>query len=412
MMRHAISRLIVASGLALLVAACQGGVEGAKHLRPIPAETVKLMAEKGMRKESPIVVRIYKEENKLEIWKRRDADGRFALLKDYEICRWSGTLGPKVREGDKQAPEGFYNVTQANLNPRSSYHLAVNMGYPNAYDRAHGRTGSHLMIHGDCLSAGCYALTDAQIEEVFSLAREAFRGGQSEFQIQAFPFRMTAQNMARRRNDPNFDFWQNLKEGSDHFEATGRIPTVNVCNRRYVFNAETQSGGFEPAGPCPAYSVPPSIADMVAARRAQDQATFARLVSEQAPVALAYVPQNGRMRRALGEPTHRGVMVGEYAPMPTRRPASVVAAAQRARPAAPTSTGSTGMFGWLRDAPPATISAPPRGAAPSGGPSLASASSRPVPAPPPPGAVQQRQEPQREPFYRRLPGLGWIGGGS
>ena len=171
-----------------------------------------------------------------------DRDGQYALLKTYPICKWSGDLGPKKKEGDRQAPEGFYTITPAQMNPNSNYYLAFNTGFPNAYDRAHNYTGSELMVHGDCSSRGCYAMTDEQILEIYALARESFFGGQSSFQFEAFPFRMTALNMAKHRNNPNFAFWKMLKEGYDDFEATHQEPKVAVCEKRYVFDATTEDG--------------------------------------------------------------------------------------------------------------------------------------------------------------------------
>ena len=116
----------------------------------------------------------------MEIWKQ-NRDGEYALLKTYPICRWSGDLGPKKKQGDRQAPEGFYTITPGQMNPNSNYYLAFNTGYPNAYDRAWGYTGSELMVHGDCSSRGCYAMTDEQIQEIYALARESFFGGQKSF---------------------------------------------------------------------------------------------------------------------------------------------------------------------------------------------------------------------------------------
>ncbi len=126
------------------------------------------------------------------------------------------------------------------MNPNSSYYLAINIGFPNAYDRANGRTGDFLMIHGDCSSRGCYAMTDEQIAEIYALARESFFGGQRAFQIQAYPFRMTPLNMAKHRNSPHMAFWRMLKKGYDHFEVTRLEPKVDVCEKRYVFDAESQ----------------------------------------------------------------------------------------------------------------------------------------------------------------------------
>ncbi|MCB1992525.1 MAG: murein L,D-transpeptidase, partial [Geminicoccaceae bacterium] len=167
-----------------------------RSVQPIPAKLVAEMNAKGMDKSDPILVRLYKQESELELWKRDDT-GRYALLKTYPICRWSGRLGPKTKVGDRQAPEGFYTINPYQMNPKSDYYLSFNMGFPNAYDRANGRTGTHLMVHGACSSAGCYSMTDENIAEIYAFAREALKGGkQDAFQVQAFPFRMTPENMA------------------------------------------------------------------------------------------------------------------------------------------------------------------------------------------------------------------------
>jgi murein L,D-transpeptidase YafK len=236
-----------------------------------------------MDKGSPILMRIFKEEAEAEIWKQT-RNGDFALLKTYPICRWSGELGPKVKEGDRQAPEGFYTITPGQMNPNSNYYLAFNTGFPNSFDRAWGRTGAHLMVHGDCSSRGCYAMTDEQMVEIYALARESFFGGQRSFQLQAYPFRMTAKNIARHRNSPHLAFWKNLKQGYDHFEVTKQEPKVDVCERRYVFNASSSDNAsrplaFSPAGKCPAYEVPPEIAQLVAEKQTKDQAESAQLAS-------------------------------------------------------------------------------------------------------------------------------------
>ena len=206
-------------------------------MQPLSDRMIADIEEKNMAKKSPILVRIFKQESELEVWKE-DKNGRFALLKTYPICRWSGDLGPKIKQGDRQAPEGFYTITPGLMNPNSNYYLAINTGFPNAYDRANGRTGAFLMIHGDCSSAGCYAMTDEQVAEIYALARESFFGGQKSFQIQAYPFKMTPLNMAKHRNSPNMAFWKMLKEGYDHFEVTRHEPKVDVCEKRYVFDAE------------------------------------------------------------------------------------------------------------------------------------------------------------------------------
>ncbi|GAB5505570.1 MAG: hypothetical protein Rhirs2KO_07330 [Rhizobiaceae bacterium] len=247
---------LVVSALAL--AGCNETLEdiSPKAEKKLPPKLVQSMRAKGMTTTSPIMLRIFKEEGVLEVWKQKDT-GRYALATSYDICKWSGKLGPKFTEGDRQAPEGFYDIKPWQMNPKSSYHLAFNMGYPNNFDRAHGRTGSNLMVHGACSSAGCYSMSDEQVEEIYAFARDAFRGGQEAFQVQAFPFRMTAENMARYRDDANYQFWSMLKEGYDHFEITKVPPKVDVCGRRYVFNSIPQEGSaFSPSASCPPMAQP------------------------------------------------------------------------------------------------------------------------------------------------------------
>ncbi len=300
--------------LVLLACAAAPGLTGcetdginptARALKPLSPEMLGELDRKHMPKQSPILIRLFKEESEVEVWKQ-DTSGRFALLKTYPICRWSGELGPKTREGDRQAPEGFYTITPGQMNPNSHYYLSFDIGYPNAYDRAYGRTGSNIMVHGDCSSRGCYAMTDEQISEIYALAREAFLGDQESFQVQAYPFRMTPLNMAMHRNDPNMPFWKMLKEGNDHFEVTHLEPKVDVCERRYVFDAELVSGvanyptrnetvpwrtdasvaatttvtvPFNPIGWCPAYEIPNEIAFAVAEKNRRDESQMVELVS-------------------------------------------------------------------------------------------------------------------------------------
>jgi murein L,D-transpeptidase YafK len=260
-MKTSIARAGLLLMTAMFIAGCNGTLEdiAPKAEKKLPAALVQSMRAKGMSTTSPIMVRIFKEEAVLEVWKQKD-NGRYDLATSYDICKWSGKLGPKFTEGDRQAPEGFYMVRPHQMNPQSSYHLSFNMGFPNAYDRAHGRTGQHLMVHGACSSAGCYSMTDEQVEQIYAFARDAFKGGQAEFQIQAFPFRMTAANMARYRSDPNYEFWTMLKEGYDHFEITKVPPKVDVCGRRYVFNQIAPAGTtFSPTAACPATTQPESL---------------------------------------------------------------------------------------------------------------------------------------------------------
>ncbi len=267
--------LVLAAALvALSLASCSDyGGTLPKHMRPLDKKTRSLVERKGMELRSPILIRIFKEEAKLEVWKQQRATGRYAFLKDYEICAWSGVLGPKIKEGDRQAPEGFYTIRPAQMNPDSNYYLAFNMGYPNEFDRSLGRTGSELMVHGACSSRGCYSMTDENIQEIYTLGRLAFQGGQRDFQVQAFPFRMTPVNLAKHRNDPNMPFWLMLKEGYDHFDLTGQPPKVDVCDHRYIFNSIPADGrSFNASASCPPMSMPESIRVAVEDKEAKDNA--------------------------------------------------------------------------------------------------------------------------------------------
>ena len=248
-----VTAMMMAAVTAFSVALSGCGQFSPPYLKPLSPQTRALLAEKGMTEKSPVLIRIFKAESELEVWKAKD-NGRFYLFKTYPICSYSGVLGPKIEQGDRQAPEGFYSVSLDQMNPRSKYHLSFDVGFPNTYDRAHGRTGKNIMVHGDCTSSGCYAMTDAVVEEIFTLAREALQNGQEEIHIQAFPFRMTAANMAAHKEDKWYDFWRSLKEGYDYFEISRMPPQVAVCDKRYVINASfAGSARVNPTGSCPSY---------------------------------------------------------------------------------------------------------------------------------------------------------------
>ncbi len=264
------------------LAAC-GGLAGKagnnRHNVPLPSSVTSKLASMGSSPGAPMMIRIYKESSELEVWKQVRS-GEYRLLKAYEICRYSGVLGPKLQEGDRQAPEGFYTITAGMLNPNSSYYLSFNTGFPNKFDRAHGRTGSNLMIHGDCSSSGCYAMTDEQIAEIYALARETFAGGNASLQLQIYPFRMTTQNLARHASNANMSFWNNLKEGFDHTELSKRPPTWDVCGRRYVFNATATSGQpLDAVAACPALTADATLASRVAAKQQADAQAVATQVA-------------------------------------------------------------------------------------------------------------------------------------
>ena len=307
--RSLVRAIITSAALAagVLLAGCNSDeislANNAKANQPVPPKLLAEMVAKDMDLQSPILVRLFKQEAVLEVWKQ-DRSGRFALLKTYPICRWSGDLGPKVREGDRQAPEGFYSITPGQMNPQSAYYLSFNTGYPNAYDRSLGHTGSELMVHGDCSSRGCYAMTDEQIAEIYSLGRESFFGGQKSFQFQAYPFRMTALNMAKHRNNPNMPFWKMIKEGYDHFEVTRQEPKVDFCEKKYVFDAVKAPDAkrdpvFEASAKCPAYVIPNEVAEGVREKEEADQAEFAKLVAHGTPVARINTGIDGGMHRVF-----------------------------------------------------------------------------------------------------------------
>jgi len=301
--RALITSVALAAGV--LLAGCNSDqislANNAKANQPVPAKLVADMVAKDMDLQSPMLVRLFKQEAELEVWKQ-DRSGRYALLKTYPICRWSGDLGPKVREGDRQAPEGFYSITPGQMNPQSAYYLSFNTGYPNAFDKALGRTGSQLMVHGDCSSRGCYAMTDEQIAEIYSLGRESFFGGQRAFQLQAYPFKMTPVNMAKHRNNPNMPFWKMIKEGWDHFEVTRREPKVDFCEKKYVFDAAkppnaTRDLTFDASAKCPAYVIPDEVADAVRQKQKEDEVETAKLISKGTPVARTNTGIDGGMNR-------------------------------------------------------------------------------------------------------------------
>ena len=353
---------IAASGSALLAGCDEGGagsdlgmagsVRASHALSP---QMVALMEQKGVSQNSAVLIRTYKKEAEFEIWKMKP-DGRYTYLKTFPMCRWSGQLGPKMREGDRQVPEGFYHITPGQMNPTSQYYLSFNVGYPNAYDRAQGASGGSIFVHGACSSAGCFSMTDAQIDQIYAVAREAFNGGQQAIQMQSYPFRMTAENLAKYRSDPNIGLWKQLKEGADNFEVSKQDVNVGVCGRHYVFNTTTPASHMDPSGPCPALQHD-GIQNEVAARQAEDEAKIAKLVSSGTPAMRTIYADGGQNSyftaehladvsrpEALGAPTDWvvGRDGSEVASSTTSRkaahvakPSAVARASTKAKPADP-----------------------------------------------------------------------------
>jgi len=280
----------IVAALAVGLASCNSSVLDidTRGQQPIPAKLAGEMSKKSMTASSPVLVRIFKQESEIEVWKR-DKSGRFAHLKTWPLCRWSGKLGPKKKIGDRQAPEGFYQVAASQLNPQSQYYLSFNLGFPNRLEKAQGFTGEALMVHGACSSSGCYAMTDDGVAEVYAVVRDALKGGQGSFQVQAFPFRMTAKNMAEHRDDPNFAFWTDLKRGYDIFEATKREPRVSFCEGRYMFDREVDPAA-PPADPMAACAPAATMDEpAVAMRTTAEQQAMEKLMASTPVTAHAYV---------------------------------------------------------------------------------------------------------------------------
>lgn len=213
----------------------QGNLREKDTIRRMTPRMTSELSEKELLPGSPVFIRIFKESRELEIWVQNTETEKFDHFKTWKIAAMSGGLGPKLAEGDLQAPEGFYYVTRSQMKPDSTFHLAFNIGYPNSYDRAHDRTGSFIMVHGNRVSAGCYAMTDPGIEEIYTLCALALSNGQKFFRVHVFPFRMTQERMEQAQGNQWHDFWSNLKNGYDWFENKKIPPDVSVEEKHYVF---------------------------------------------------------------------------------------------------------------------------------------------------------------------------------
>ena len=248
------------AALALILAACSSRTpetqRDSRLIRRPPNPTLQDRLEaRGFRFGAPAFIRIFKKEEVLEVWLQKD-NGEYALFLDYPICIYSGELGPKTREGDKQSPEGFYTVGREAMNPNSQYHLSFNLGYPNAYDRAHGYSGSLLMVHGKCVSIGCYAMGDRQIEEIYTLVGAALQRGQPFVRVHAFPFSMTDANLAAYSEHRWYDFWRMLKPGYDYFERYHQPPEIDVIGGQYALSGRNPHPAVRPGELPPGRSTP------------------------------------------------------------------------------------------------------------------------------------------------------------
>ena len=269
---------IAVVAMATLLTGCGGLMKGdGRAQQPLKQEAVAKLKSLGSSPGAGMMVRIFKETSELEVWKQT-ASGGYKFFKSYEICAWSGELGPKIKEGDRQSPEGFYTITASLLNPKSNYYLSFDTGFPNKFDRAHGRTGSNLMVHGDCSSRGCYSMTDESIAEIYALVRESLKGGNSSVQLQIFPFRMNAANLAKHASSPHMSFWKDIKEGYDRFELTKMPPSWDVCNKEYVFDVP-RTAVLEASAACPAEVTKAPMIAGLSEKAAADEAAMATEVA-------------------------------------------------------------------------------------------------------------------------------------
>ncbi len=235
--------LILSLFLAIRVARARGAPQTtrlAQVKERVWSGLVEEIKKAGLKPGAPVFIRIFKESKELELWMRDDIGGRYRLFRNFPIATYGGQrLGPKLKQGDGVAPEGFYNVGKSQLNPKSKFHLAFNIGYPNTFDRSLKRTGDFIMVHGSDVSIGCFAMTDPQIELIYLTVEAALRGKQDEFQVHIFPFRMSAERLEKEKAGEWFPFWTNLKEGYDHFEATKVPPLVGQRDGKYFFKRQT-----------------------------------------------------------------------------------------------------------------------------------------------------------------------------
>jgi murein L,D-transpeptidase YafK len=368
-------RTAMAAAGAALLAGCNediGVSSNARAFAPIPEATLASFTAKGTTKNAPVLIRAYKKEAELEVWKQ-GSDGRYVYVKTFPMCRWSGQLGPKQREGDRQVPEGFYTITPGSMNPNSAYYLSFNVGYPNAYDRAWGRTGGSIMVHGICSSAGCFSMTDTQIEEIYAIMRESFAGGQHAVQMQSFPFRMTAENLAKHRLDPNIGFWRELKKGADEFEVTKMQTPVGVCNRHYVFAKAKGGASFDAEAACPPLDLDKEVLRAVADKEARDDSEVQSLVAKGVkPIRIVY--QDGGQNPAFA---HRFAEVSRPDAIAAAPTEIVLDDTPKAKSVAVQIASARRAIGDGLDRPDASVAAPGRPAGRGARPVMTASAARP-----------------------------------
>ncbi len=191
----------------------------------------------GLTVGDEVFIRSFKKESQMQLWMRPKNQQQFVLFRTYPICYYSGSLGPKRFKGDKVTPEGFYNITKKGLNPYSRFHLSLDIGYPNNYDRQLLRTGSLIKIHGACDAVGCFAMSNMQIEEIYYLVEQALSNGQNKIQVHSFPFHLTDDNLSAYKNNKWYEFWKELQVAYKIFNENKIPPLITVKNKKYVIGS-------------------------------------------------------------------------------------------------------------------------------------------------------------------------------
>lgn len=201
----------------------------------------KFVKAAGFGNNFSMLINAYKAEGKLEIWLKSYSDKQYKLFRTYDFCEHSGTLGPKVIEGDKQIPEGFYYINV--FNPMSTFHLSLGVNYPNSVDLARTgkdrKPGNDIYIHGNCVTVGCIPLTDEKIKEVYVLAVEAKDNGQEKIPVNIYPFKMTDGNMKKYSAlfPTQLAFWKTLQPGYFAFEKNRNLADIKEVGGKYVIKS-------------------------------------------------------------------------------------------------------------------------------------------------------------------------------
>ncbi len=308
--------MVLALTVAMAVGACSDLLprnSTARAVQPLKDSLVHALADIGSSPGAPMMIRIFKQSSEFEVWKATTATGEFKLLKTYKICAWSGVLGPKITEGDMQAPEGFYMITPALMNPNSNYYLAFNTGFPNKFDTAWGRTGANLMVHGDVL-VGRLLLDDGRIGErdlragARNLRRRQFCHPDADLPVPDD----AAQSRAGRTTIPTCRSGWTSRKATTASSSARRRPRWDVCDKKYVFDLSSPDGSaLDATGACPARSNDP-LAAQLATREAANATAYGTEVAqlETQDAKLAADKQNAAA--TLAAEKSRGQSIGGF----------------------------------------------------------------------------------------------------